>query len=201
MITKDSIRTIVRNAAYFASLLLGIQEDEYSIEIIDDPGFELDGAYDIQQKTITINTAQLWKGAVAFTDGIHNVTDDDLKSEAVLAVFHEMRHAYQMKTLHAYNCNQILGSKTYPQHESDKTCEIWTQELKTYVFGSEEVHKTLLEKDAVAFADYLLIRLGLITSVNYTGEDAPLRRKLLGNMKRRYNRIALPVDRPKSCSV
>ena len=109
--------------------------------------------------------------------------------ETYIVVFHELRHLYQIRTVTNYTINKMMGAKMNPQPESDATCAKWLAEMETY---NTDDKTCLLEHDANAFSDYMMLRLKYLKDINHAELNADLMKKMLTTMRRKYNRKKIP---------
>lgn len=183
---NKEIRDVVADATYTAHCVLDFNTDGLAVEYVFDESNPLDGYLNTQTKVITINKAQLAKYASKF--GLEDMHAAILL-EVRIVMYHELRHLYQFQTVTNYTINKIMGEKMNPQPESDATCEAWLAEMDAYTPNSNEY---LLEHDATAFCDYMLLRLKHVKNINHADLDADLMKKMLTSMRRKYNRKKIP---------
>ena len=182
-------REISERAAEIAATLMDIQKDKYILSVIYDPTMPLDGMADIEERSITVNVAKLSEYANVFP------TDDHSRIilEIIRVVAHEMRHIYQGETLRYYMANKKIRRKNKRQTESDETCETWLRELSC---DEPPGVGSSIERDARAFADYVLEKLELVEICNDENtEEARDMRKRMADMRKKYN------ERDSACSL
>lgn len=174
-------REISERVAEIAATLMDIQKDKYILNVICDPTMPLDGMADIERRSITVNVAKLSEYANVFPTDNHS----RIILEIIRVTAHEMRHIYQWETLRYYIANKKMRRKNERQTESDETCETWLRELSC---DEPPGVDSSIERDARAFADYVLEKLELVEICNDEDtEEARDMRKRMADMRKKYN--------------
>ncbi len=198
MLSEIMIEKWAKGAAYIAYHVLGLNnyKCDYTVTVINDPAYEQDGLFCLNDNDVKLNLAKLVPYPIAGIVGRPEdmseediLTDEDYRHALSICsiVFHEMRHLYQKEAVKIYEVNKLLGGNTLKPLESPIKCELWKKELEGYDLNESE--KTDLELDANDFAYYLSNRFPI---------ELPMQRtnRRLGAFKRKYDRIPIPELEP-----
>lgn len=186
MISEETMQRVIEKSAAVAYSVLGL-DNKYSVKLINDPAYVQDGLFGSEGNEVIINLATLKPYPQSAYPLKPNATPEEaelnkdirLAIYATYVVFHEMRHLYQKRAVEIYLLNRFMGSKSFPQLESDKKCAIWEQELKEYKLGDGMVWD--IEEDADAFANYLIHRYPTAIPMKTTN-------RRIGALKRKYDK-------------
>ena len=196
MLDNDRIRATAEKAAKVAYTVLGL-DCPYSVAFINEPDIPEDARLDTQGNIIEINLAKLEPFPTEVMVGVpeqmteeERRVDEDYRHIMKICslVFHEMRHLYQKQAVNGYLINKATGGRMAPQPESDKKCALWLSEMQAP--GPDQD----MEEDANDFAYYLTNRYPAKLPMQRTN-------RRLGAMKRKYDKVEIPEDEPKSFTI
>ena len=196
MLEREQIEACAKKAGRIAYTVLGL-DCPYSITFISDPTIPEDARLDTQKNEVQINLALLKPFSTEVMPASEDMTKEDKQVDedyrhmmkVYSLVYHEMRHLYQKRAVEAYLINKKLGGgRTIPALESDKKCALWLSEMQTSGPNQD------IEEDAEDFAYYLTNRFPAQLPMARTN-------RRLAAMKRKYDKVEIPEDEPKSFTI